>query len=91
MLDKLPVVPDYAMGLLGRLIVDGHEDAPGFEATKSRDVKFLFDAGLVQIEKSDRPSPTIRIALTEKGKKLREEMMHVFITEYFPKLLKTMQ
>ena len=84
-------IPKYAAALLGRVIIDGYEDVPGFEAVKAPDVKFLFENKLIAFQRSDDHVLAVRIVLTNKGNEIKESVLKSLIGNNFQDLLELIQ
>lgn len=84
-------VPQYAIPLLGRIIIDGFEDVPGFEAIKAPDVKYLFENKLVAFQKSDSHSLAVKIVLTEQGNVIKQSVLKTLIGTKFGDLTKLIE
>ena len=66
-------IPKVSQALWQQLQVSTIE-MPYFEAYLAHDVLGLFRLGLIAFEAAEKPLPTIRVVLTQKGKDLALEM-----------------
>lgn len=59
---------------LWKQLKKGPVEMPYFEAWQARDVKALFDLGLIEFKPTKKPTPAISVVLSAEGRELKTSL-----------------